>query len=201
MKATNQSRFLDGITCKPGSAAGRFHNPRAHSNMGIRNRIIGEVWGPDPTLKLKGKAAAKAPKVLLQRFERIGNIACTYGLDQMAQVFASDTNGASRLVSAMALGTDSTAAASTQTALGGSTQIIHLSQASMAASYPGARTLQYNGTFASNGNACSINEVALFGTNNATTRMLARSVLGASSINRGSADEIRISYQLIFGTA
>jgi hypothetical protein len=101
----------------------------------------------------------------------------------------------------MALGTDTTAANSTQVQLAGSTQIIYLSQASMVASYPGARTLQYNGTFASNGNACTVNEVGLFGTTNATTRMLARSVLGASSINRGTADEIRVSYQLIFGTA
>ena len=61
----------------------------------------------------------------------------------------------------------------------------------------GARTLQYNGTFASNGNACQIHEVGLFATNNATQHMIARSVLGSDSINRGASDESRISYQLI----
>jgi hypothetical protein len=182
---------LNGITRRPGSAP--FSNPRQqHSNFGIRNKITAEVWGPE---------TPGGPKVRKARVERVGNVACTYGLDQMAQLFSSDTNGASKICSAMALGTDTTAANSTQVQLAGSTQIIYLSQASMVASYPGARTLQYNGTFASNGNACTVNEVGLFGTTNATTRMLARSVLGASSINRGTADEIRVSYQLIFGTA
>ena len=71
----------------------------------------------------------------------------------------------------------------------------------MLASDAGARSLQYNATFASNGNACSVNEVGLFATNNATQNMIARSVLGTDSINRGTADEIRISYQIIAGTA
>jgi hypothetical protein len=160
---------------------------------------VAECWGPDP----KGERdpdTGKVRKVLKRRVERFGNIACTYGLDQMAQLFSSDTNGASKICSAMAIGTDTTAANSTQSSCAGSTQIVYLSQASMVASYPGTCTLQYNATFASNGNACTINEVGLFGTTAATNKMLARSVLGASSINRGTADEIRCSYQLIFST-
>lgn len=196
-RPTRRPNFLDGLTRKPGSTP--FRNPAPHSPYAIQNRITMEQWGPDPSGKRDRRG--RPVQVLKARVDRVGNIACTQGLARLATMLSSDTDGASRFASAMAIGTDSTAAASTQSQLGASTQIIHLSQASMAASNPGNRTLQYNGTFASNGNACSIHEVGLFATNAATNQMIARTVLGASSINRGSADEIRVSYQLIFGTA
>lgn len=192
--------FLDGIThVRPGRHTPLTNprqrdpvNPRAHSGLRLQNKLQIEVWGP----KKKG-----GRKILKQRVERVGNIMATYGLDRLAEMLTSDTDGASKWVSAMALGTDTTAAASTQSSLGASTQIVHLSQASMVASDPGTRTVQYNATFPSNGNACSVHEVGLFGTNAATNKMIARSVLGTASINRGSADEIRVSYQVILGTA
>ena len=194
-----RNRFLDGISRKPGSAP--FSNPRAvHTNLAVWNKLTLECWGPDPDGKLD-PATGKPLIVQKARVERIGNVANTYGLDQLAQLLSSDTNGASKWCSAMAIGTSSTAPASTDTALGASTQIVYLSQASMVASYPGARTLQMNATFASNGNSCTIAEVGLFGTTSATTRCLAHATLGNSSINRGTADEIRVSYQLVFGTA
>jgi hypothetical protein len=175
-----------------------------HSGLKLTNRIDLECWTPklDPHTNepIIDPLTGKPEMVLKQRIERVRNIANTYGLDQLAQLLSSDTNGASKWCSAMAIGTSSTAPSSTDTALGASTQIIYLSQASMVASYPGALTYQLNGTFASNGNSCTIAEVGLFGTNNATTRCLAHATLGASSINRGTADEIRISYQLLFNT-
>lgn len=176
--------ILDGVT-RPGFAP--IRNPGEHSPIGMQNRIIAEVIGPDGRLK--------------HRIDHHGNIMATYGLNRLIEMLASDSNGASNWVSAMAIGTSTTAAASTQDSLVASTQIVHLSQASMAASDAGARSLQYNATFASNGNACSINEVGLFATNAATANMVARSVLGTDSINRGASDEIRISYQVIAGTA
>ena len=175
---------LTGIT-RPGTTP--LTNPGEHSPLLLQNRIQAEVVAPDGSVR--------------QRIDHRGNILATHGLNRLIEMLASDTNGASAWCSAMAIGTSTTAAASTQDALVASTQIIHLSQASMVASDAGARTLQYNGTFASNGNACQVHEVGLFATNNATQNMIARSVLGTDSINRGTADEIRISYQIIAGTA
>ncbi|MGE3317646.1 MAG: hypothetical protein AB7O26_21250 [Planctomycetaceae bacterium] len=175
---------LQGIT-RPGSTP--LANPAAHCPLMLQNRVQAEIVAPDGTVK--------------HRIDHTGNIMATYGLNRLIEMLASDTNGASRWASAMAIGTSTTAAASTQDSLVASTQIVHLSQASMVASDAGARTLQYNGTFASNGNACQIHEVGLFATNNATQHMIARSVLGTDSINRGASDEIRISYQIIAGTA
>ena len=175
---------LSGITRR---GATPLKNPGKHSPLLLQNRIQAEVVGPDGVVK--------------HRIDHRGNILATYGLNRLIEMLASDTNGASRWCSAMGIGTSTTAAASTQDSLVASTQIVHLSQASMVASDAGARTLQYNATFASNGNACSVNEVGLFATNNATQNMIARSVLGTDSINRGTADEIRISYQIIAGTA
>jgi hypothetical protein len=179
---------LAGIT-RPSTRFGGtpFSNPTPHAPVLMQNRVQAEVIGPDGAVK--------------HRIDHSGNIMATYGLNRLIEMLASDTNGASRWASAMAIGTSTTAAASTQDSLVASTQIIHLSQASMVASDGGARTLQYNGTFASNGNACQIHEVGLFATNNATQNMIARSVLGTDSINRGASDEIRISYQVIAGTA
>lgn len=176
--------ILEGVT-RPGYSP--VSNPGEHSPIGMQNRIIAEVIGPDGMLK--------------HRIDHHGNIMATYGLNRLIEMLASDSDGASDWVSAMAIGTSTTAAASTQDSLVASTQIVHLSQASMAASDAGARSLQYNATFASNGNACAINEVGLFATNAATANMVARSVLGTDSINRGASDEIRISYQVIAGTA
>lgn len=175
---------LIGIT-RPGTTP--LRNPGSHAPLLLQNRIQAEVVGPDGAVK--------------HRMDHQGNILATHGLNRLIEMLASDTNGASGWCSAMAIGTSTTAAASTQDALVASTQIVHLSQASMVASDAGARTLQYNATFASNGNAAAINEVGLFATNNATQNMIARSVLGTDSINRGTADEIRISYQIIAGTA
>jgi hypothetical protein len=176
---------LSDILCASGSIP--LTNPGQHSPLGMRqNRVIAEVVGPDGEVK--------------QRVDHTGNIMLTYGLNRAVEMLASDAGGASGWVSAMAIGTDTTAANSTNNALGNSTQIIHLSQASMVASDGGNLTLQYNGTFASDGNAAAINEVGLFATNAATAAGVARSVLGTDSINRGSADEIRISYQVVFGT-
>lgn len=186
--------FLDGITHRHPAGMAGFSNPTAptapheHSWLPFKqHRVILEVIGPDGKLKA--------------RRDHQGNIMCTWGLDRLVSMLASDTDGASKWASAGAIGTSTTAANSTQDSLGNSTQIVHLSQASMAAARLGARTLEFRMTFASNGQAAVINEVGVFATNNATEKMIARSVLGTDSVNRGTADEIRASYQCIAGTA
>lgn len=173
---------LKGIT-RPGHTD--ITNPGQHSPVSIQNRVQIEQYGPDGVLK--------------KRIDHRGNILTTYGLNRMAEMFASDASGASALANAVAIGTDTTAAASTQSGLGASTQLA--SGASFVRSDAGARTLAFNGTFASNGNACAVHEVGIFETNNAAASMLARSVLGTDSINRGTGDEIRTTYSFIFGTA
>ena len=176
---------LTGMT-KPGQAPA-LTNPGEHSSLRFQNRVMADVVGPDGQVR--------------QRIDHHGNILCTHGLNRLIEMLASDSGGASDIVSAAAIGTDTTAANSTNDALGNSTQIVHLSQASMVASDAGSLTLQYNMTFASDGNAAAIHEIGIFCTNAATAKAMARSVLGTDSINRGSADEIRATYQIIAGTA
>ena len=178
------AKFLGGITSQGGA---RMANPSPHSPALFQNQILMEVIGPDGKVK--------------QRIDHHGNVLLTYGLNRLGEMIASDTGGASGWVSAAAIGTDTTAASSTNNALGNSTQIVHLSQASMVASDGGSRTLQYNMTFASDGNASEIHEIGLFATNGATSAGVARAVFGTDSVNRGSADEIRATYKIVLGTA
>ncbi len=171
---------LTGLT-RPG--LGTCKNPDGHSVLNFQNRVIMDVVGPDGEFK--------------QHVDHTGNILVTHGLNRLVEMLASDAGGASDWVSAAAIGTGATAVGYSDDSLGNSTQIVHLSQASMAASDAGSQTLQYNLTFASDGNASAIHEIGLFCTNNATQNMAARSVLGTDSVNRGTADEIRASYQVI----
>jgi hypothetical protein len=176
---------LNGII-DGGGLLGPLRNPGEHLTLSFHNRVQADVIGPDGSLK--------------QHIDHRDNVLCTHGLNRLIEMLASDAGGASAWVSAAAIGTDTTAANSTQDSLGNSTQIVHLSQASMAGSDAGSLTLQYNCTFASDGNAAAIHEAGLFATNAATANAVARSVLGTDSINRGSADEIRITYQVVAAT-
>lgn len=183
-------KLLDGITrIGPARLSFDLENPAPHSPLRFQNVVDVEIVGPDGEVKA--------------RRHHVGNIMATWGLDRLVTLLSSDTNGASRWASAMAIGTSTTVAASTQDALVGSTGIVHLSQASMVASRAGAMTLQYNATFESNNpaGAYTANEVGLFGTNGAAASMIARSVLGTDSVNKGASDQIRISYQIIASTA
>lgn len=166
-------------------------NPDPHSCLHVRNRVIAEVWGPKGRAKFVKKA----------RIVHNGNIMLTYGLDKLASMLATDAGGASNWCLSGAIGTSTTAAASTQDGLVASTQIVYASQASMVFSRFGAMTWQAAMTFASNGQASQINEVGLSATNAATVSGVARTVLGTNSINRGTADEIRVSYQVVLSTA
>lgn len=166
-----------------------LRNPGQHSPLRMKNRVEAEVWGPD----------AKGEVVLKQKIGPIENIMATYGLNRLSEMMVSDAGGASAFCNVAAIGTDTTAASSTQNTLGASTQLA--SGASFSRSDAGSMTAQYNLTFASNGNACQVHEIGLFQTNQATASCIARSVLGTNSINRGTADEIRATYQVICGTA
>lgn len=171
---------LKGIT-RAGSNP--ITNPDDHSPIHIQNRFIAEVVGPDGRVK--------------QRIDHQGNIMASYGLNRLSEFLATDAGGGSAFANTMAIGTGSTAAATSDTGLGNSTQLC----GTFSRSDKGERTVEFQATFASDGNASAIHEVGIFQTNQATASMIARSVLGTDSINRGSADEIRASYQLIATTA
>jgi hypothetical protein len=185
--AVDRSDRLRGIT-RPSWGSHPLKNPGAHCPLYFQNRVQAEVVGPDE----QGNLVTK------QRIDHTGNIMVTYGLNRLIEMLASDAGGASAWANVGAIGTDSTAANSTNTGLGNSTQLA--SGASFARSDAGDRTWQGNMTFASNGQAAAIHEVGVFQTNQATASMIARSVLGTASINRGASDEIRVSYQIVATT-
>lgn len=177
---------LDGIT-RGGIGRTPLRNPATHSPGAVQNEIKAEVWGPD---------SPGAPPRLKASVHKRGNIMATYGLNRLIEMLASDAGGASAFSRYMAIGTHTRAEASTDNDLGASTQIVTHSR-----SDAGARTVQYQATFASDGNASAIHEVGLFETNQATASMIARTMLGTDSINRGASDEIRVSYNLVAVTA
>jgi hypothetical protein len=179
--------ILVGIT-RPGRTFQPPANPAPHAPLPLQNRVIAEVWGPEG---------------LKQRIDHTGNMMVTYGLNRLIEMLASDSDGASDWVSAGAIGTGTTAVGYSDNSMIASTGIVHMSEASMVASDAGARTLQYNMTFASNNpaGAAEINEVGIFATNNATEAMVGRSVLGTDSINKGASDSLYISYQVIAQSA
>lgn len=186
---------LDGLT-RRAQFQGGLMNPRQHSPSGVQNRIRLEVWSPRKPGE-DGASLMKRRSVI----EKIGNMLATNGLDRLAELIATGGEASTQWVNAMAIGTHTTAESSTATALGASTQRIHLSQASMNVSDVGSRTVRWVGTFASDGNASEIHEIGLEFTTTAAQTLIARSELGTDSVNRGASDEIRVSYDSVFTTA
>lgn len=185
---------LSGIT-RPGSAP--LKNPQNHSPVPVQNRVRMEVWGPEDENKpeLVRKAVC----------EHVGNIMATFGLNRLCEIVATATDYHSNTqnwISAMRIGTHTQAEASGDDTLGASTASVNITEASMAASDAGDRTLRYVATFASNNpsGAAQINEVGLFCNSTAHSQMAARSILGTDSVNKGASDEIRVSYDVVFTT-
>lgn len=176
---------LDGIT-RRGIGHSPLRNPALHSPGAVQNEVFAEVWGPDDSGETIKKASV----------HHRGNIAATYGLNRLTEMLVSDAGGASAFANHMAIGTHTRAEASTDNDLGASTQLVTLSR-----SDAGNMTIQYQATFASDGNASAIHEVGVFQTNQATASLIARTMLGTDSINRGASDEIRVSYNLVATTA
>lgn len=190
------TNILAGIT-RPGSSPLAnpvgYDNPMPHSALTPRDRVIMEHWTP----------GTEGPQ-MVKRAVREGNILATIGLNNLAELLVSGAQAFSASngwVRVMALGTGTTAAASTDTVLANSTASVHISAASMVASDAGNRTYQANATF-DDGNAYTVNEAGLFFTNDATGSLIARTVLtGTQVVNKGASDTVYVSYQLIFGTA
>lgn len=179
--------ILNGITRSGGAP---FSNPNPHSPITIQNRVKLIVRGPDGEVK--------------QETPWVNNILTTFGLASLASMVGSGAGvNASTWVSAMKIGTGATAAASTDTSLVASTGSVVITAASLTKTNLGNRTVEYQATFASNNPAGTavINEVALYANSTAESQVVARSVLGTASVNKGASDTINVSYDTIFTTA
>lgn len=181
---------LLGIT-RAGVRNSAIKNPEwpgvKHSPLSIQNKLSYEVWGPNDAGEIVKKQAAY----------NLENIMVTYGLDRAGKILSTSAAAGSTFANAMAIGTDSTAAASTQASLLASTQ----SHGTFSRSDQGSMTARYLASFDSTGAAHQIHEVGVFQTNTFTGSMICRSVLGTASINRGSADVVQCSYDVVMKTA
>lgn len=182
--------FLDGITQrvlihKPPQ------NPKQHSPVAFQDRLRMQVVDP------KGKIKEDTDWIY-------GNILNTFGLASLASMVGSGAGvNASTLVSAMKIGTGTTAETSTDSALVASTASVVITQASLTKTNLGNRTVEYQATFASNNvaGAYVINEVGLYCNSTADSQLLARKTLGTASVNKGASDSLNISYDVIFTTS
>ncbi len=188
------TNLLNGLTQRPGSCRD-FANPTPHSPHGLQNRILIERFTP---------ASPDAP---VQRVIRDGNIAVTWGLNNLVERIATSTFAYSAensgWVQAMAVGIDSSPAFGySDNSLNASTHVLYLSQASLNKSDAGVRTLEYQGTFIDTATPYLIAEVGLFGSQGAGGNMVAASTLASTDqVNKGTGDTVNISYQLIFASA
>jgi len=187
---------LDGLT-RPAKGARIASwdeiNPRKHSPMGIQNRMRIQVVGPDEC----GNIITKDDKTLE------GNIMATYGLSRLASLLAGGSMNCSDWIGGMRIGTDNTAAASSDSRLLASTGSIDLTDAADVTE-AGARTLRCVGTFNSDNpaGAAQIREIGIYASSAVTTGIVARKDLtGAESVNKGASDSINVSYDIIFTTA
>jgi hypothetical protein len=168
-------------------------NPRHHSPMGVQNRVRVQVVGPDEHGNLVTKQDVSA----------VGNIMCTYGLSRIVALLAGGSMDCSSWIGGMRIGTDNTAAASTDSRLLASTGSIDLTDAGDVTE-AGAQTLRCVGTFSSNNpaGAASIREIGIYASSAVTTGLVARKDLtGAQSVNKGASDSINVSYDIVFTTA
>lgn len=190
-----KANVLNGITRPSQNYGGRatLDNPRKHSPMGMQNRIRMQVVGPDEN----GQIVTKDDKTIE------GNIMATYGMSRLVVLLAGGAMDASSWLAGMRIGTDNTAAASTDTRLLASTGSVDLTDAGDVTE-AGARTLRCVATFASDNpaGAAQIREIGLYASSNVTTGLVARKDLtGAESVNKGASDSIQVSYDVVFTTA
>ena len=178
---------LSGITRRGNSP---FANPKGggHSPLVIQNRIHFDVVGPNEA----GEIVTK------QSVRDVANLMVSYGLITVAKMLSTGTAAGSSFAQTMAIGTSTTATATTLDGLQASTQLC----GTFSRSDAGAQTARYLATFASNGNACSVQEIGIFASNVASASMICRSVLtGTQSVNRGASDQINVSYDILATTA
>jgi hypothetical protein len=188
-------KVLAGIT-RPSRDSLAPTNP--HSGVAVANRLRVQVVGPDEF----GRQVTKQETPWVEC-----NILNTFGLASIASRLATNnfttSTIACEIVSAMRIGTGTTAATSTDASLVASTGSVSIGQPNgMTKSQVGAMTVEYQATFLSNNppNTATINEVALYCNSTADSQVFARAVLGNMSVSKGNSDNINISYDVIMTT-
>lgn len=186
------SNFLDGLT-RPAHSPVAFKNPEQHSPFAIQNRAKVQVVGPDGEIK--------------EETPWLHNIMTTFGLASLASrvgtASGANVNTTTEFISAMKIGTGTTAATSSDTSLVASTGSVTIGNASFTKTNLGNRTVEYQATFASNNPAgtATINEVGIYLNSTAESQIAARIVLGTASVNKGASDVIQVSYDTVYTTA
>lgn len=189
--AVDFRRALAGIT-RPGRSDSPPSNP--HAGPGMSNRFRMRVVGPNNEIK--------------HETPWLYNIMNTFGLASVASRLGTNnfttSTIACEIVSAMKIGTGTTAATSTDASLVASTGSVTIGNASFTKTNLGNRTVEFQATFASNNPAgtAAITEVGMFCNSTADSQLFARAVLtGAQSVNKGASDTIQVSYDIIAITA
>ena len=133
-----------------------------------------------------------------QRVESVGNVLCTWGLNQLIEQLSAGTDGfAAPWVQCAVIGTSATVYVSTMDSVSGATASKSMG-ASMVASDTGSMSLQYRITF-DDANAYTAKEVGLMGSNVSNSKMVAAKSF--ADVVKGAADTINVSYTIIAGTA
>lgn len=180
---------LAGITRRGSSD---FSNPR-HTPIGVYNRARLQLVGPDE----HGNIVTKHTGDWAQ------NVMATYGLSKLVSYLGAGTVTVSDWIGGIRIGTDNTAASSTDTCLIASTASLAVTAAGDVTE-AGARTLRVVATFASSqpAGAAQIREIGLYASSNVTTGLVNRiDLTGAQSVNKGASDSVNVSIDIVFTTA
>lgn len=145
----------------------------------------------DPVFKLSGKwrAELRGPDGTLKDVKVGSNVICTNGKEWLASFLNSAAAAASTFtMKYIAIGTDATAEAAANTALG-----TELARHTGTVSYVSNQIYQVKATFAAGVGTGSIVEYGLFSSNTAGT-MLARDT--EATINKGASDTLTVTAQI-----
>jgi hypothetical protein len=146
---------------------------------------------PDETIKLHGKwfVELRGPDGKMKDYREGTNVVCTNGKEFLASFLYSAAVAASTFTCKyVAIGTDSTAEAAAQTALG-----TEVSRHTGTVSYVSNQIFQVKATFATGSGTGAIVEYGLFSSNTGGT-MLSRDT--ESVINKGANDTLTATLQL-----
>jgi hypothetical protein len=158
-------------------------NPIPHRGLALQNRVIMDVRGPNGKVK--------------KHVEAEGNYMVDFGLSRVAINLSTLAGAGSTFAGGICVGTSTTAATNSQTAL-----VASLTGAGAITPTVSGVTASYAGTIAS-GATGSVQEIGLFTASNMlSASMIARLVLtGTQSVILGVSDTINATYQVICKTA
>lgn len=149
-----------------------------------------KVYDPDQSVTLKGRWSyeLRGPDGAIKDQRQGTNVVCTNGKEFLASFLNSAAAAASTFTMRyIAIGTDSTAEAAAQTALG-----TELSRHTGTVSYVSGQIYQVKATFAAGSGTGAIVEYGLFSSSTGGT-MLARDT--ESVINKGASDTLTVTAQ------